>query len=104
MALQQQKPEITEDQMKKLREVFEILDDDNSGEMNSQELFNAMKYLGLKMTQEEVEKMLEEFDDDGSGLIEFEEFMALINKMGLHIHSSDIMVVKTLVRSGTTMG
>ena len=40
-----------------------------------------MKYLGLKMTQEEVEKMLEEFDDDGSGLIEFEEFMALINKM-----------------------
>ena len=77
--------------------MFEILDDDNSGEMNSQgqtnighwftlfkmnaELFNAMKYLGLKMTQEEVEKMLEEFDDDGSGLIEFGEFMALVNKM-----------------------
>ena len=39
-----------------------------------------MKYLGLKMTLEEVEKLVEEFDDDGSGLIEFEEFLVLMSK------------------------
>ena len=40
-----------------------------------------MRYLGIKMTKEEVENILKEFDDDGSGLIEFEEFMVLIKNM-----------------------
>ena len=40
-----------------------------------------MKYLGLRMTTEEVENVLKKYDDDGSGLIEFEEFMVLIRDM-----------------------
>merc|ERR1719278_893800 len=99
MALQMKKihEQLPEDQIQKLREMFDILDDDHSGEMNVEELSNTMRYLGLKMTEQEVENILKEFDDDGSGLIEFEEFMVLIKNMGLRIHNTDIMVIKTLV-------
>ena len=40
-----------------------------------------MRYLGLKMKNDEIDKMLKDFDEDGSGQIEFNEFAILMEKM-----------------------
>jgi Ca2+-binding EF-hand superfamily protein len=40
----------------------------------------VVKFLGLKMTEEEVQALFDEFDEDKSGSIEFDEFLILISK------------------------
>ena len=50
-----------------------------------------MKFLGLKMTLEEVEKMAKEFDDDDSGLIEFEEFLVMMANQVSSFNASTIL-------------
>ncbi len=44
------------------------------------ELTTVVKFLGLKMTEEEVQALFDEFDEDKSGSIEFDEFLILISK------------------------
>jgi Ca2+-binding EF-hand superfamily protein len=44
------------------------------------ELATVVKFLGLRMTEEEVQALFDEFDEDGSGSIEFDEFLLLISK------------------------
>jgi Ca2+-binding EF-hand superfamily protein len=40
----------------------------------------VVKFLGLKMTEEEVQALFDQFDEDKSGSIEFDEFLILISK------------------------
>ena len=51
------------------------------------ELSNTMRYLGIKMKSDEIDKMLKDFDEDGSGQIEFNEFAILMEKMVKFISS-----------------
>jgi hypothetical protein len=44
------------------------------------ELTTVVKFLGLRMTEDEVQAMFDEFDEDKSGSIEFDEFLILISK------------------------
>ena len=44
------------------------------------ELSTVVRYLGLKMTEVEVQELFDEFDEDKSGSIEFDEFLILISK------------------------
>jgi Ca2+-binding EF-hand superfamily protein len=55
--------------------VFEIFDEDGSGDIDITELRKAMKALGMKTSRGEVKKMIEEADIDGGGSIDFEEFL-----------------------------
>lgn len=60
-----------------LREVFETIDTDGNGLIDSEELRTAMKlfsttYDEMKLTKEEVDEMIRELDQDKDGRLTFE--------------------------------
>lgn len=55
-----------------------MFDKDNSGNIDVNELRDAMKALGIYLKKEEVKEMMKRVDKDGSGSIELDEFMALM--------------------------
>mmetsp|Transcript_58760 Transcript_58760/g.137164 ORF Transcript_58760/g.137164 Transcript_58760/m.137164 type:complete len:895 (+) Transcript_58760:110-2794(+) len=62
-----------------LRERFEELDDDDSGEISLQEFRTLIWDLGFTVNQQEVEKLFAEVDTDGSGFIDFDEFEVAVS-------------------------
>lgn len=78
--------EMTEEQTAKLREAFSLFQDENGG-LDSARLSNALRALGMKKSDVEVEDMFKEFDQDGSGTIEFPEFRLL---MARSLTSTDV--------------
>ena len=57
---------------------FNMFDRDGSGNIDIDELREAMKALGLYLTKEQVKKMMSTVDTDGNGFIEFDEFRTLM--------------------------
>ncbi len=57
-----------------LESAFFAFDEDGSGEMDAQELFQASEQMGLQMKAEEVNDMIMVLDTDGSGTIDMDEF------------------------------
>lgn len=55
-----------------------MFDRDNSGNIDVNELRDAMKALGIYLKKDEVKTMMARVDKDGSGSIELDEFMALM--------------------------
>lgn len=71
--------QFSNEEIAKLKECFNQLDDDGSGSIGIDELEEPLIGLGLAETREDVERMVAVVDEDGSGLIEFEEFLDIIN-------------------------
>eukprot|EP00347_Sterkiella_histriomuscorum_P023352 403334973 len=69
---------LTREQVDEIRSAFELFDRDNSGNIDVNELRDAMKALGIYLKKEEVKNMMARVDKDGSGSIELDEFMALM--------------------------
>lgn len=65
---------LTSKQHAMLESAFFAFDEDGSGEMDANELFQASEQMGLQMKAEEVEDMIKVLDTDGSGTIDMEEF------------------------------
>ena len=63
---------------KKLRMVFEKFDADKSGAVSTAEMKNMISFLELKLSDEEIAKLMTDADPDGSGQIEFEEFVTVM--------------------------
>lgn len=55
--------------------VFELLDHDGGGTINSEELYNSLKDLDIGIKREEIDFVLQELDNDGNGEIDFDEFL-----------------------------
>ena len=66
---------------RRLRKVFDEIDADGSGEIDSRELQRAFQGLGYKMTWREVQTMLVKVDADGSDKISFLEFCDYFSTM-----------------------
>jgi hypothetical protein len=58
----------------KIKQIFEIYDEDKSGSLETMELGMVFKSLKVELTDEELEKCAIDIDTDGSGTITFEEF------------------------------
>ena len=71
--------EFTDEELNKLKECFNSLDDDGSGCIGIDELEEPLIGLGFAQTREEVTRMIDQVDEDGSGEIEFAEFLKIIN-------------------------
>lgn len=72
-----------DDQVKKLKECFNSLDDDASGSIGIDEIKRPLIGLGLVESVEQVQHLVSLVDEDKSGEIDFEEFLAiLMNKAG----------------------
>jgi hypothetical protein len=59
---------------RKVAEVFESMDVDGGGTLDTLEVLEGMAKLGLKMDLSEVEELIAEVDDNGNGALELSEF------------------------------
>ena len=59
------------------RDTFRAFDRDGNGFISPAELKKAMRRLGEKLTDKEVDEMIKEADTNGDGQVSFEEFVAM---------------------------
>ncbi|CAM9388486.1 unnamed protein product [Ectocarpus sp. 12 AP-2014] len=69
-------------QRRELREWFDCLDKDGSGEIDSSELSRPLLCTGLARSALEVGRLVRQVDKDGSGEIGFHEFLAILQPKG----------------------
>jgi Ca2+-binding EF-hand superfamily protein len=69
---------LTKEQVDEIKAAFELFDKDHSGNIDVNELRDAMKALGIYLKKDAVKEMMKKVDKDGSGTIELDEFMALM--------------------------
>ena len=62
---------------KEIKEQFKIIDKDNSGYIELNELNDALKKYGLKLTLENVKKLMKKYDDNPDSRIDMQEFYQL---------------------------
>ncbi|KAJ1632343.1 hypothetical protein T492DRAFT_591198 [Pavlovales sp. CCMP2436] len=61
-----------------LYEAFKLFDEDQSGSIDSKELFNLLRDLGQHVEQAEAERLILEMDTGDDGQVSFEEFCAVM--------------------------
>merc|ERR1712094_42132 len=72
-------PELSEKEMKEVKEAFDLFDGDASGAIDAKELYVAIQALGFEPTEEEIDKMVKDIDADGNATIELEEFYEMMS-------------------------
>ena len=55
-----------------IREAFMLFDQDNSGSITKEELYNVIMNHGHKFTDEEARQLISEADKDGDGKVNYE--------------------------------
>ncbi|GBG30487.1 Glycerol uptake protein 1 [Hondaea fermentalgiana] len=61
-----------------LRQWFNVLDEDKSGEISTNELVDPLLTVGLCRSRQQVERLVSKIDVDGSGAIGFDEFVNIV--------------------------
>src|SRR5579871_5401133 len=69
---------LTEDEVMEIKEAFDLFDGDKSGEIDSEELKQALKNLGIDAKNQTLANMMADLDKDGSGKIDFDEFIDMM--------------------------
>eukprot|EP00238_Polyblepharides_amylifera_P014856 CAMPEP_0196578212 /NCGR_PEP_ID=MMETSP1081-20130531/7157_1 /TAXON_ID=36882 /ORGANISM="Pyramimonas amylifera, Strain CCMP720" /LENGTH=155 /DNA_ID=CAMNT_0041897355 /DNA_START=415 /DNA_END=879 /DNA_ORIENTATION=+ len=69
---------LTDDEMKKMRESFALVDRDNSGTIDMGELKLVLNEMGQTPSEDELFVMISSIDEDGNGGITFDEFIKSI--------------------------
>jgi hypothetical protein len=63
----------------KLRQVFQVFDQDNSGQISAEELRKILKqYMHKDLGEEQIYGMIDRADKDGDGQVNYEEFARII--------------------------
>ena len=57
---------------------WQAIDEDGSGQLDEDELFDAFTRMGLPLLRPQVRQIIAFCDSDGDGCIDFREFMLLI--------------------------
>lgn len=69
---------LTEDEVMEIKEAFDLFDSDKSGEIDTEELKQALKNLGIDAKNQTLANMMADLDKDGSGKIDFSEFIEMM--------------------------
>ena len=70
---------LTAEQLKEMRDIFEMFDEDGSGSISSGELGSVLESMGVTVSSDQLTAMIKEVDTpDGDGEICFDEFVALM--------------------------
>ena len=72
--------ELSDLQLGRFREVFEIFDADKSGAICIKELGVVMRALGQEADDQELEDIMKEFDENNDGVISFNEFVEIMKE------------------------
>ncbi|CAD8081657.1 unnamed protein product [Paramecium sonneborni] len=76
------KPGLSKEDVIKIKECFDIFDDDKSGAISPNELKNAIVALGMEQSIEDIVNMIQDLDQDGSRQVDFEEFLQIFGFQG----------------------
>ena len=69
---------LTEDEVLEIREAFDLFDTDKSGEIDVQELKQALMNLGIDTKNQTLQNMLADIDKNGNANIDFDEFIDMM--------------------------
>lgn len=69
---------LTEDEVLEIKEAFDLFDNDKSGEIDIEELKQALKNLGIDAKNQTLQNMMTDLDKNQSGKIDFEEFIDMM--------------------------
>ena len=69
---------LTEEEVNEIKEAFDLFDTDKSGEIDAEELKQALKNLGIDAKNQTLQNMLTDLDANNSGSIDFEEFINMM--------------------------
>ncbi len=71
--------------------MFRLLDDDDSGALDADELLDGFSAMGTKVNEAALRLLISSVDFDGSGLIELDEFEVImvggLTDIGAHRHA-----------------
>lgn len=84
MALRVIAERLSEEEIGGLKELFKMIDTDNSGTITFEELNTGLKRVGSQLMESEIKALMEAADIDNSGTIDYGEFVAAtlhLNKM-----------------------
>ncbi|XP_063700634.1 troponin C, isoallergen Bla g 6.0101-like [Culicoides brevitarsis] len=73
-------PTYNKEQMRLLKEIFDQFDIEKTGLCPLKIIPTTLSTLGVKMKEEELEKLIKEVDANGSGTIEFGEYIELAQR------------------------
>ncbi|OMO51806.1 hypothetical protein CCACVL1_29580 [Corchorus capsularis] len=76
---------LSEEEIGGLKELFKMIDTDNSGTITFQELKDGLKKVGSELMESEIKSLLEAADIDNSGTIDYGEFLAAT----LHLNKTE---------------
>jgi Ca2+-binding EF-hand superfamily protein len=71
---------LSDEERAEFKEIFDLVDEDKSGQISKNELKKLMETLRLHPTEEELTAMMREVDADGSGDIDFDEFVTVMSR------------------------
>jgi calcium-dependent protein kinase len=77
--------QLDQDQIKDLRQVFQMLDSNNDGLLSGWELKQALLRAGLTDIPPDLQQILDDVDADGSGIVDYTEFLAATLDKRLYI-------------------
>ena len=72
--------EVSDQEVQEFREIFNLVDRDGGGTIDTKELEQLMDLVGVNASEDEVQAMVEEIDSTGAGEIEFEDFLRVMSK------------------------
>ncbi|KAI7745868.1 LOW QUALITY PROTEIN: hypothetical protein M8C21_007289 [Ambrosia artemisiifolia] len=67
---------LSEEEIGGLKQLFKMLDTDNSGTITFEELKQGLKKVGSNLTESEIKELMDAADIDSNGTIEYGEFLA----------------------------
>ena len=70
--------ELTDEQIKELKEAFSLFDKDDTGFITKAGFQSVIRNLGVNLTDNDVDVMFREADTDGDGQINFEDFVKIV--------------------------
>ncbi|KAL9230922.1 hypothetical protein vseg_006213 [Gypsophila vaccaria] len=85
MALRVIAERLSEEEIAGLKEMFKMIDTDNSGQITFEELKNGLKSFGANLEESEIHHLMKSADVDNSGTIDYGEFIAAM----MHLHRVD---------------
>ena len=69
---------LTEDEVLEIKEAFDLFDTDKSGEIDVNELKQALMNLGIDTKNQTLQNMLADIDKNGNANIDFDEFIDMM--------------------------
>ncbi|KAM7525339.1 hypothetical protein LguiA_015241 [Lonicera macranthoides] len=76
MALRVIAENLSEEEIAGLKEMFKMIDTDNSGQITLEELKNGLERVGANLKDSEIKSLMQAADFDNSGTIDYSEFVA----------------------------